>query len=311
MKNRISISDKKVIVIGYGSIGKKHVGNLSFLGIKPYVLTSHPDGSKKCRFIDSLKGRDSFDHAIIATPTGEHLKTLKMLSSASDCKNILIEKPLASSLNDTKKIEALAEKKGLNISVGYDMRFLKVFDLIKKCIKTQKKNIRIVKIQVGQYLPEWRPNRDYRNCYSVKRNRGGGVDLDLSHELDYMLWIFGTPQKTIFTLKKRLSSLTVDSPDYFKGLYAYNNYVVDVEMDYIRKLERTLTILGENTVILKADFISRSIEITDRNTHDQRLFDYNKAFIDEVKEFLGLIPKKNLCGLKEAADTMRLLGLER
>ena len=299
-----------VIVIGYGSIGRKHIGNLLSMGIRPFVLTAHPDAAAGVRFISSLKEKRKYDYAVIATPTADHLKDFKQLVYKTGCRNVLIEKPIADSLKNAEEIARIARNNNTKISVGYDMRFLKVFELIRKCVKSQLKRTRIVKIQVGQYLPEWRPGRNHKKCYSSHRKKGGGVDLDLSHEIDYMLWLFGFPDKIVYTLREKLSSITVDSPDYFKGLYRYKNFIIDVEMDYMRKLERTLTVLGENSRILDVDFISKSIKVMNKDIRNKQLFDYKNALIDEMREFVGIVPKKHMCGLEAAVDTVRLLQLE-
>ncbi|MCX5781157.1 MAG: Gfo/Idh/MocA family oxidoreductase [Elusimicrobia bacterium] len=302
--------NKNVIVIGYGSIGKRHVKNLLSLGIYPYVITAYPEKSDKIKFLGTIDDCKDADCGIICTPTANHLKDFKRLVEKAKCKSVLIEKPITDTIKDAMEIKSIAEKYGVEVFVAYNMRFIKAFELIKECISKYRKNIRMVKIYAGQYLPEWRPYKDYKLSYSSHRALGGGVDLDLSHEIDYMLWVFGFPKRVLCTMRKKISSLEIDSPDYFKGIYEYKGFISDVELDYIRKKDRKLIVLGENSNILDVDFIRKTIRIMEKDLSNSNLFDFEKGYIDEIKEFLGIVKKKNICGLNEAVDTMKLLGLE-
>lgn len=303
--------NKKVIVIGYGSIGKVHVKNLVSLGITPCVVTSYPETGDDINFVSTLDACGDYDYAIICTETANHLKDFTTIASKTKCKSVLIEKPLASTLEEAVKIKDIASKNNIKVNVAYDMRFLKVFNLVKEAIKKYSEEFRIVKIEVGQFLPEWRPYKSYKESYSSHRNRGGGVDLDLSHEIDYMLWLFGFPKEVIFTFRDNVSKLTIDSPDYFKGIYRYPGFIADVEMDYIRKLSRRLTILGENNNILEVDFIQKTAKLKGKDLTDTDLFNYNDGFLVEVREFLNLNDQKRICSIAEGMEVLKLLKLEK
>lgn len=298
----------KVLVIGYGSIGRRHVNNLLAIGIETYVLTSYPDGKNNTRFIKSVRECQRVDYAIIATPTYKHLESLKDIAKNSQIKKVLIEKPAESSAQKALELKRLAEKNGITIFIAYNMRFLKIFDIIKEHVEKNSNLTRLVKISAGQYLPEWRPCKDYKDSYSAHKDMGGGVDLDLSHEIDYMSWIFGKPASVIFILKERISKLGIDSTDYFKGLYRYSNFIVDVELDYLRPKERKLSIIGENRNILEVDFIKRYFKDSDGALwNNEKLFDFESSFIEELKEFLGLNPAKRLCGLDDGISVLKLI----
>ncbi len=185
----MDIKYKKVLLIGYGSIGKRHAINLKDIGIKPYILTKYPDDLDVIFLRDIEEIKDvNIDFCIIATPTAKHLDDLKRCFTLSNIpRKILIEKPLECSYLRGKEIKDIAKKYDINIFIAYNMRFLNVFSVIKKFIKEQKDTIRIVNVVAGQDLREWRPYKDYTKSYSAHRNQGGGVDLDLSHEIDYIL----------------------------------------------------------------------------------------------------------------------------
>lgn len=302
--------NKNVIVVGYGSIGKRHVKNLLSLGINPYVITAYPEKSDNIKFISSLDACRESQYGIICTPTSHHFSDFVRLIEKTNCRNILIEKPLTASLKDAQEIKKIADSHNVNVYIAYNMRFIKAFELIKQCIDIHRKEFRLVKIHAGQYLPEWRIYKDYRKSYSAHRDSGGGVDLDLSHEIDYMLWLLGFPKNILFTLNTKISALDIDSPDYFKGIYGYQGFLADVELDYIRKIDRQLLILGENTDILRVDFIKKTMKIMDKDIDGNDLFDFEKGYIDEFKEFLELSGRNKICSIIEAINVLRLLGLE-
>ena len=302
---------KNVLIIGNGSIGKRHTRNVVQIGHTAVVLTNYPGvNSDSVRYTDSLDGLEDVDFAIVATPTANHLSDVENLFKKTTCKKVLIEKPISHSIKDAVRIKELAKANNAKLYVAYNMRFLESFDLIKNTIEKEKQDIRLVNIVAGQYLPEWRPNADYRKSYSANRSLGGGVDLDLSHEIDYMNWLFGMPKETNPVVRKKLSNLEISSPDFFKGLYDYNSFMIDVTLDYFRKKERTLKILKENKVLIDADFINKKLIINDKEFNDASLFDFDLSYLSELMEFLGESETSKLTTIDEAISVLNLLMLE-
>lgn len=298
----------KVLVMGYGSIGKRHVNNLASMNIETYVLTSYPDERADVKFVNSTSECHDIDYAIIATPTHRHLRDLIDVSKNCPIKKVLIEKPVEVSLEKALELKRFAEENGIIVFVGYNMRFLKVFDTIKEYVEKYFSSIRLVKISAGQYLPEWRPYKDYRESYSAHKDMGGGVDLDLSHEIDYLSWIFGAPSLVFFILREKISKLDIDSTDYFKAVYKYPDFIVDVELDYMRCKERRLSVIGENKRILEADFIEKYVKVMDNFLQCSKdLFDFDNSFIDELKEFLGLSPTDKLSTLDDGINVLKFI----
>ena len=301
---------KKVLLIGYGSIGKRHSRNLIKLKIKPYILTKYPDNSNAVflKDINEIKN-EKFDYCIIASPTARHLDDLKKcLTLPNKPKNILIEKPLESLYLKGKEIKNIAEEYSLNIFISYNLRFLDAFNIINKFVKEQKKNIRIVEVVAGQDLKEWRPFKDYTQSYSAHREQGGGVDLDLSHELDYILWLFGNNFKDKILYKNKISNLKINSPDIFKLLLDYNTFIVDITLDYIRKpKERYIKIICENEENLYFNFITNTLET---NGKTMIMTDnINQSYKQMLKAFLD-IDKKNelkLCSIEEGLNILKII----
>lgn len=302
--------NKKVLLIGYGSIGKRHARNLITLGVTPYVLTQHPDklGAKFLKGLDGFKNED-IKYCIISSPTAQHLDDLRKCSNYfSRLKKILIEKPVEYSYSKGKEINDIAKRHRLDISVGYNLRFINAFDRIGKFIKERKDKIRIVEVVAGQDLREWRPSAGIRQSYSAYRKLGGGVDLDLSHEIDYILWLFGNRFKDKLMHRAKISNLEIKSPDIFKLVLDYKKFVVDVTLDYIRRpKERFLRIICDNKESLYYDFVTGKLEI------NQKLILHNNeidaSYREMLKAFLCIDKrsKTKLCSLGEALDVLKVL----
>lgn len=295
----------KVLIIGNGSIGKQHTETVLNLGFSPIVLTNFPDSRDNVQYVSCLSEVNDVDVAIICTPTYKHIDDFINLINNTGIKKILIEKPIASCSFDAEKILILSEERDISVSVAFDMRFIPKLEYVKKHISSIKKQINLVKIQCGQFLPEWRPGTDYKNSYSSNKSMGGGVDLDLTHEIDYMLWLFGRPSSIDFIRTYNISSLEINSPDYFKAIYNYSDFVVDVELDYFRKLERKLIVLGDNKILVELDFISNTL-IFDGV---QIILDSdNKTLVDEDRAFLTGDKRDLLCSLNESIEVLKMIN---
>ena len=303
------MKSKNVLLIGYGSIGRKHTKNLMNIGIKPYVLTKYPDDLNVIFLRDIEEIKDIYiDFCIIATPTARHLDDLKRcLTLLNIPRKILIEKPLEYSYLRGKKIKDISKKYDIDIFVAYNMRFLKIFNIIKKFIKEQKNIIRIVDVVAGQDLREWRPYKNYTESYSAHRDQGGGVDLDLSHEIDYILWIFGNNFKDKIIFRNKISNLKIDSPDIFKLILDYNTFIIDITLDYIRKpKERYIKIICENGKNLYYDFITSILKIGDKKTF---INDNMELSYKEMLKGLFGVNKMNENKLSSVEDGLNILKI--
>lgn len=303
---------KKVIIVGYGSIGKRHARNILELGLVPYVVTRHPLRAPGARFFSSLRDIEdigSFTHAVVASPTGRHLNDAAWLINAG-VKNILIEKPLERSAARGKRILKLAGNRGVKVSVAYNMRYLGAFAFLRNFVKRNRKSIRVIEALAGQYLPDWRTGRNYADSYSAHRALGGGVDLDLSHEIDYLLWLFGSSFKRKAVFRAKISDLKTDAPDICKVILDYGRMAADVTLDCIRKpAERYLKIICEGGGSLRHDFLTNTLTTGGRKISfkDGMQDSYKKM----MKAFLGIDRKGKtaLCTSSEALTVLNVLGV--
>lgn len=302
---------EKILLIGYGSIGKRHARNLIKLGARPNVLTRHPD-ELKVKFskdIECFKGI-GIEYCIISSPTARHLEDLrKCIPVFKGLKGILIEKPLEASYLKAAAIKGILRRHRLNAFVAYNLRFISAFDEIRKFIRNYRDRIKIVEVVAGQDLREWRPCEDLRQGYSAHRELGGGVDLDLSHEIDYILWLFGNKFKDKIMYRAKISSLRISSPDIFKLVLGYKKFIVDITLDYIRRPKtRQLRIICEDGVNLFCDFVTGRLMI------NGKIVSSNKDDIDEsyrrmLRAFLGIdrLTSTKVCSINEGLDVLKVL----
>ena len=195
----------KALIIGLGSAGKRHSQILQQLGVEVFHVSRHAgDLGIAFQTVDAACSAHKFAYVVIANETSLHLSTYnEVLYLCGPEVKILIEKPLFASV----PADVLLNK---NIFVGYNLRFSDELRALKCLINGSV--VLSAQVYAGQYLPDWRPNIDYRQSYSSSRVNGGGVLLDLSHELDYSRWLFGEPIKS-YMLAGKYSALEISSPD--------------------------------------------------------------------------------------------------
>ncbi|PIJ99400.1 Gfo/Idh/MocA family protein [Lysinibacillus sphaericus] len=241
----------KVLVIGYGSIGQRHVQILREMDLDVSVVSRRD--LKEVNFYNNLQialQENDFDYIVIANETVEHLITLKMILDNQFTGKILVEKPLFVNME-------FVEFDYSKTYVAYNLRFHPLIQKLKKMLKNEQ--VISVNSYVGQYLPSWRPNSDYTKGYSAFSEQGGGVLRDLSHELDYLTILFGEWHILIAKTDK-ISNLNIQSEDYVHISYKTKQQVhIAVELNYLDRITQRYVIVQTNEKTIKIDFINNSI----------------------------------------------------
>lgn len=285
----------RVLIIGLGSIALKHIAAIGRILPKAefYALRSDQNAQpvKNIRNIFSLEAlKDTaIDFAIISNPTAAHAATIKSLLPKRI--PLFIEKPLFSQLGNEDVIREIKEQ-NIQTYVACNLRFLDCLRFVKEYVKDGR--INEVNSYCGSYLPDWRPGADFRKTYSANKNMGGGVHIDLIHEIDYIYWLFGRPEKVTKTFSSK-SSLNIDAYDYANYTLAYSNFNAAIVLNYYRRdAKRCLEIVLDNETILvnllenkvyRNDELIFASEKTIAHTYEIQL----RFFINEVvlgtKEF--------------------------
>ena len=292
---------KKVLIIGFGSIGKRHAAILKNFRIVSEVYILSRRNSKIFKTINKLSQIKEIDpdYIIICSRTSDHFKHLKYIEKNFSKKIVLIEKPL---FNKFHKFSILKNK----VFVGYNLRQHPVLRFIKNFIINKK--IFSVNIICNSYLPNWRKNINYKTSYSSHRRLGGGVLLDLSHEVDYIEWIFKKIKRLDFVKIKKLSNLKINVEDHVlvAGKTRLSNFTLD--LNYYSLYQRRQVVVDGHNFSIKGDLISNSVEIYFKNKNKKIISFKNDKNYTYVKQH-KLILNQNYGTLSTFANANKLMLL--
>src|ERR1700722_808102 len=260
MSNTSEWANYKALVVGCGSIGRRHAKNLKSLGLRHFAFCdTNPEALKQCSaevqgelFSDYKEALQSFkpDFALICTPPVYHVEEASAALRAGS--HVFIEKPLSHESSGIEVLIAEARRRDRNVQVGYNMRFHPGLKILKELIDSGKiGRVLWLNVEAGQYLPDWRPWQNYRESYSARHELGGGIILDGSHELDYICWLLGRPTE-VTCRAEHLSSLEVDVED---SAWIYLSFPerrrAELHLDFVqRAYTRTCKVVGETGTAL-------------------------------------------------------------
>ncbi len=245
----------KILLVGYGSIGRRHhevLLSINDVNRVDIVTKQRLSGETCFTSIEGIDSLDVYDYFIIASETAKHYEQLKTICSKVSNKKILVEKPLF----DKNYKGFRCQNK---VFVAYNLRFHPIIQKLKALLNNER--VLHVNVITGQYLPTWRPDQNYRQSYSADLSQGGGVLRDLSHELDYIYWLFGE-FIILKAINTKISDLEIQSDDIFTALCKNSTgTIINVTMDYISKVPlRKIVIHTEENTIL-ANLISNTLEV--------------------------------------------------
>lgn len=302
----------KILVIGLGSIGLRHVEIIK--KIRPlanfYALRSKKQVENFIGINNLYDPKEisnyEFDFAIISSPSYFHHRDIKLLMELNI--PLIVEKPLVTNLKQLQSISKFEIKH--NIYVAYNMRFHPLIVFVKEYINNKIKRINEVNSYYGSYLPEWRPKKNYKNIYSAIESLGGGVHLDLVHEPDYIIHLFGFPLK-VNTKYRKVSQLEIDTVDYANIEFEYEKFTAQITLNYFRKdKKRTLEIITDDDSIV-IDFVKNKIY---SHLNKQYIFSSDKdlmaiSYTKQIEYFFSIYKNKTLSesNFNSALMTMKVL----
>ncbi len=307
---------KKILIVGFGSIGKRHVNNLLRSTNSNLIIFSKRQKIQNSDFFNFKQTKNRIkittdfkkcleenpDLAFITNETSLHVKYAIKLATRGI--HIFIEKPLSNSLENLEKLMIIVREKKVIVMVGCNFRFYPPIQKIKEMV--DKKIIgKIISLQIenSSYLPDWHPHENYKKGYAAKDELGGGVTLTQIHELDFISWIFGKIKK-FHSFVGKFSMLDVTSDDLCAGILKLeNNIIVELHLDYFSrpyykrfKMRGTQGILywsSEKNLLKIFNFKKQcwsTIKI--ENNYKLRKKLVNKMYVDEIKYFLKCLSDK-------------------
>lgn len=253
------MSGQRFLVIGSGSIGRRHISNLISLGIKDLLVYDASEARRTAVASElGIRAASSLEEAwsqkpqaaFITVPTSLHIP-LALEAARKNC-HLFVEKPLAHNLEGVQELLDEVRERSLITLVGCNMRFhpglRKVYDLLRTGKIGKVVSIRA---EAGQYLPDWHPKEDYRLGYSAKRAMGGGVILDAIHEIDYVRWLMRQEIGAVSCFAGKLSDLEIETEDVAAILLAFSSGAIgEIHMDYVqRAYSRNCHVIGDEGTI--------------------------------------------------------------
>jgi predicted dehydrogenase len=262
----------RILIVGLGSIGRRHARLArELLPDAEITALRHArcsDGGEPgvdhCVTTLSAALRRRPQAAVVANPAPYHLDVACPLADAGV--HLLVEKPIASTSAGVSDLIAVSQARGVALLVGYDLRFSEALQHFRVAVhRGLVGRVLSVRAEVGQFLPTWRPQVDYRQTVSARAALGGGVLLELSHDLDYLRWVFGEVD-WVSAVQRKQSDLDVDVEDTahltlgFAGRATGPSLVGTLTMDFVRRdITRTCVAIGERGT-LRWDGIAGTVE---------------------------------------------------
>ena len=312
---------ERIAVIGLGNISIRHRKNLKYLYPLASIYAMSASGQVNATevsdcdvFVFSVKEliQHRVELAIVASPATLHsVHAIPLIEAGIP---VLIEKPLAISLADCQAIHTASHDHNTPVAIGYCLRYLPSALIMKRLLEQQKVGrCYYAHVEVGQYLPDWRPNIDYRNSVSARVELGGGVLLELSHEFDYIQWLLGPLLVKYANLysSEELALSVEDMADII--LSSTTGTITSIHLDFLqRKAHRKCRVIGSEGT-LEWDLIHNSVTLSSANgieiIYCDPDWDKNQMYLAMIADFVNLIQgeKNNGASIEEATQTVTLI----
>lgn len=303
----------EVLFVGLGSIGTRHLRNLFAVAKEKGVqvqadalrssmrpLAEDVEGLLRAQYV-SYDQLGHYDAAFITNPTHLHAHTLAELAGKVDC--FFIEKPIFEGTGyDLAQLGLGPDQKAY---VAAPMRWCGTFLALKERMPDLKPySVRVI---CSSYLPDWRPGVDYRTVYSAHKEMGGGVTIDLIHEWDYLVDLFGAPLEA-YNFKGTYSHLEIDSDDLSVYIARYPSLLAEVHLDYFgRTYRRTIELFCKEGTVT-ADFGAGTLTLENGEViHCEE--PVNQRYLREMAYFLDYACKGEGESINSPAMAQKVLGL--
>jgi len=300
----------KVIFFGLGSIGLRHAKLLKkHFRHDLFALRSNPKQSKNRLGIQELFSWEEIDHvrpnvAFITNPTFLHIETA--IRCARKGMHLFIEKPLDSQTKSLNRFLKIVNQQKISTYVAYVLRFHPVILELRKHI--ERNRMLHLRVQTTSLLHHWRPLSNTKKSYSAHKKKGGGVILDLSHELDYVQFLIGN-LKNFKGQKARRSDITADSEDYADILVQSQKGPANIHINFACQRHQRIVQVDFRKKAIVGDLIKNTItEYKDNRLAKQKKFKGNlsNCYETQIKYFFKNIGNRKMMNhVGEAADLFR------
>ena len=315
----------RILIIGFGSIAKKHLAALKAIDPSCEVSLLRRQANEdlgefkpliKNIYIDSaIAFQHAHDAVIITNPAVFHAEYVRRCFAVK--LPVFVEKPLTANLAEAQALKQLYDQSSQPVvMVGYCMRFLKPLGIIKQMI-TEGRMGRIFSVgaSVGQWLPDWRPQQPYQQQVSANAALGGGAILELSHEFDYLNWLLGQPT-AVTAVADTVGNLGIHVEDMAEIIIRYHQGAIGhVHVDFLDKAaHRSCRIIADKGTLVWQTHEGGSLRWFDAVSRQWQdlMLPYESSvkmmYEDQMREFLACVKGKQQprVGLNEALEALAI-----
>lgn len=317
---------RHLLILGTGSVGKRHAINLNGLGCRISCCDPRRDRldeiagegirleSGYTTLDEALADADQFDAIVVASPPSFHVD--QAVAALERGKPVLLEKPVSPGLTETLKLQRAVKSSGVPLLLGYTWRWWPPLLKVRNLIDQQAVGrLRFVKFTMAAHLADWHPWERYQDFFMASQAQGGGALLDESHWLDLMLWFFGMPHK-LFAKVERISNLEIETDDNVDMLVYYpDDLRVSLHLDlYARPHEKTIQFVGdEGSLIWEPNRIKIGRGLEPEWEIEEFTYDRNDMFMAVAEEFLKILgdDRKPSCTIDDGTRVLQLIEAAR
>jgi predicted dehydrogenase len=271
----------RIAVLGAGSIGSRHVKNLTELGHTVNVYDPNLYNNDRDYLIEWA------DAVVIATPTNQHAADLDLCLGLG--RPVFVEKPLVGSIEDWSKVPTSHIR-----MVGYNLRF-------HSCVKKARELMGAGRI--GRPIWARFTCAQYNDKPAYRRD---GVVLNWSHEIDLAIYLIGVGEFVAAAVTKEDDMADIALTHERTGCQTI------IHLDYLTKPERRgFMIVGEDGAI-EADLVNRNLFLKDNRGKVVELFQgrdsWDGNYLDEMRKFIDRLNGKETIGCT-AAEALLVNGI--
>jgi predicted dehydrogenase len=318
---------RHLLVLGAGSVGKRHLRNFSQLGCDVSAFDQRADrvaeAGKDVKLIHGFvdirhawDASDAFDGVVIASPTAFHVE--QAAAAIKLGKPVFLEKPMASTAVSASSLRDLVASSGVPLLLGYTYRWWPALREVNRLAREGHVG-RVLHVQctMSAHLADWHPWERYQDFFMASKALGGGALLDESHFVDLMIWMFGLPTE-VFASVDKLSALEIETDDTVDVvLFHTEGPRIQLHLDLFgRPHERSITIRGDAGTI-KWDYESNCVRVSSLagGPWESTAFhnDRNEMFLSAAGEFVSVVNGQSQpsCTAEDGYSVMRVLDAMR
>ena len=312
-----------ILIIGSGSVGKRHARNLAEMGCRISCVDPREDRQKELAAETPVSGaftstanaldrQHDLSGVVVASPTAFHPSDL--IGSVEAGLPVLLEKPVAKSAPEAHEMLQASERLNVPVLLGYTWRWWPPLARVRELLSQQAiGRVRHVQFHMSAHLADWHPWEPYKDFFMASVSQGGGALLDESHWIDLMVWLFGVPSRINGSVEK-ISDLDIETDDNVDVLATYPDGLrVSLHLDlYGRPHEKFIRFVGEmGTLLWSADPNRIALGKDMEQVWQEEFFqcDRNDMFMAVAREYLDMVAGRIApsCTLAEGLQVMELI----